>query len=718
MLTQTDSKEDVEGTDTADTTLATLVQWVEDAEEEGEPMRQRSERDRDYYDGLQVTNEEAVELRKRNQPVIAFNLIKGKVDYLLGLEKNQRSDPKAYPRNPDDEDAAKAATDSIRYVCDINSFPMVASGVWENMVVEGAGGVDVCAEQTARGEIEIKVTRVHWDRMIWDPYSRERDYSDAKFLGTILWMDEADLLARWPDAGPVLDFAYAAVSNTSAWDDRPRWSIWADQKRRRVRVVQMYWRTGDDWKFGTFTRGGWLDEAAPSYYLDEYGQPECPLIFASSYINRDNHRYGPVRDLIDPQDEINLRHRKAVHLLSVRQVVAEEGAVRDVDAARREMAKPDGYIEIAPGMKFDVQTTQDLSTGQAQLLQEAKAVFQTMGPNAALLGKQGSASGRAIALSQQGGQVEAGALMDIHRDWRRRVYRAIWNRIKQYWTAEKWVRVTDNEHNIRFVALNRQTMALDPMTGQPVPQVENDVSQMFVDVVVEEGQDIATLQIEEFQTMAELAKAGLPIPPDLLIEASNLRNKQKILERLREAQQGGPQGPPPELIAAQMEQQRAQMDAELRAGEIASRAELEREKMTRQAEADRLKIEAEDRRKAAELEMQYQIALLDQQAKAADREAQAVMDRERMAVEDRRAGEAAMREQQTAATKPDQGAELARALQDMLTPVMGRLEEVAAQVSAPREIVRGPDGRAMGVRVGNTVRQIARGPDGRATGVL
>ena len=86
MLTQTDSKQEVEGTDTPDTTLATLVQWVEDAEEEGEPMRQRSERDRDYYDGLQVTNEEAVELRKRNQPVIAFNLIKGKVDYLLGAQ--------------------------------------------------------------------------------------------------------------------------------------------------------------------------------------------------------------------------------------------------------------------------------------------------------------------------------------------------------------------------------------------------------------------------------------------------------------------------------------------------------------------------------------------------------------------------------------------------------------------------------------------------------
>lgn len=46
-----------------------------------------------------------------------------------------------------------------------------------------------------------------------------------------------------------------------------------------------------------------------------------------------------------------------------------------------------------------------------------------------------------------------------------------------------------------------------------------------------------------------------------------------------------------------------------------------------------------------------------------------------------------------------------------------RLDELAEQATAPREIVRGPDGRAAGVKIGNRVRQIARGADGRATGL-
>ena len=709
MLNARETPEEVEGTATPDVTLSTLVQWVESAEDEGSPMRERSERDRDYYDGRQITEAEAAELRKRNQPVIAFNMCKGKVDYLLGLEKQQRTDPKAYPRNPGDEDAANAATDAIRYVCDLNAMPMLASQCWVNMVVEGAGGCEVGVEQNPAGDLDIVIRPVPWDRMIWDPYSRHEDYSDAKFLGVILWMDEAEVLARWPGAGNVIDTSYDRVSLSETYDDRPRFSIWADAKRRRVRLAQLYWRTGqDDWRYATFTRGGYLDEPQVSPYADEHGRPECPLVFQSAYVNRDNWRYGVVRDLIDPQDEINLRHRKAVHLLSVRQVIAEQGAVQDVDAARTELAKPDGYIEVAPGMRFEIQQTGDLSAGQASLLQEAKSVFQALGPNAAMLGKAGSsASGRAIALSQQGGALEVGAILDLHRDWRRRVYRTIWNRVKQFWTAEKWVRVTDDERNVRFVGLNRQVVTLDPMTGQPTLTVENDVSRMFVDIVVEEGADIATLQVEEFQALADLAGKGFPIPPDLLIEASNLRSKGKILERLRGAEgQGAPQQPPPELLTAQArieaDMARAQMDAQVKAAQAQQDAALEREKMAMQAEIERMRLEAqrandeariaaEDRRKSADLEMQWNIAQLNASMKAQPAGAAvppvalSLGDGAEQAITTAFGPLAAMMERQA-----QNG--------DMIAQSAAQMAEAARLMAAPVEIVRGPDGRAAGTR--------------------
>ena len=76
----------------------------------------------------------------------------------------------------------------------------------------------------------------------------------------------------------------------------------------------------------------------------------------------DNQRYGMVRGLISLQDEINKRRSKALHLLSVHQVIAEKGAVQDVDKARRELARPDGFIEVASqGMRFEVLPTGELA---------------------------------------------------------------------------------------------------------------------------------------------------------------------------------------------------------------------------------------------------------------------------------------------------------------------------------------------------------------------
>jgi len=45
------------------------------------------------------------------------------------------------------------------------------------------------------------------------------------------------------------------------------------------------------------------------------------------------------------------------------------------------------------------------------------------------------------------------------------------------------------------------------------------------------------------------------------------------------------------------------------------------------------------------------------------------------------------------------------------------LEENRAMQNAPRSIVRGPDGKAIGVQIGNQLKQVTRGPDGRAIGV-
>lgn len=182
--------------------IETLVEWFEDAADASEDARESSEKSRDYYDGYQLTSEQHAELTRRKQPPVVFNRIQPKIDFLLGTERKQRSDPKAFPRTPDHDEAADAATDGIRYVQDNNNFDVISSDAFENMLIEGTGGVAV---EVDKETLEITLKRVAWDRYFYDPHSREKDHSDIVYDGIVMWMDFDEAKERWGEKADELE---------------------------------------------------------------------------------------------------------------------------------------------------------------------------------------------------------------------------------------------------------------------------------------------------------------------------------------------------------------------------------------------------------------------------------------------------------------------------------------------------------------------------------
>jgi hypothetical protein len=538
-----------------------LLRHFEEAFDNTSVERELAERDRDYYDGKQLTEEEEATLRERRQPIVISNRIRPKIDALLGFERKQRTDPKAFPRTPKHEEDANSVTDALRFVCDQNRFQQLRSDVAESMFVEGIGAATVTVKPSRDG-FDVVFTAVPWDRFYRDPHSRKRDFSDAAYMGVVLWMDEADVKAEFKDAEQVIEACYDTTeAEGQTYDDRPSVS-WADKKRKRVRVLQHRWREAGVWKTAILTKGGFLRPPQEIPYKDEDGKPECDLVAVSCYIDRENRRYGHVRNMISAQDEINKRRSKALHRLSVQQVVAEAGAVENVAFAKAELAKPDGYIEIAPGMQFEIQRSEQLAMGELELYREAKAEIDASGVNPALQGDIQAPSGRAVEALTSAGLAETAIAFDALRDWSLRVYKQAWNRIKQYWTGERWVRVTDDERNLRWVGLNRQiTPEALAQEGRPVPPgampgqvlgVENQLAELDVDIVVDEAPDSVVIQSEQFAQLVELKKADpAAIPTQAIIEASSLRNKDAILKHLEQG------GVPPELAQKMQEMQQA-----------------------------------------------------------------------------------------------------------------------------------------------------------------
>lgn len=540
--------------------LEKLVRQFEEAQDQGRDARTLCERDRDYYDGNQLTDEEIATLTQRGQPPVVFNRIGPKIDALLGFEQRMRTDPKAFPRTPKHEAEADSITDAIRYVLDDQRYDFMRSDMAEDLAIEGSAAVSITVRESKSG-MDVILSQVPWDRFYYDPYSRKRDYRDAQYMGIVVWMDADEAEAQFGEKAREL---VEGVLDNQDWsgetyDDRPRNTAWADSRRKRVRVCQHYFKQRGVWMHAIFCRGGFLMDPEKSPYLDEDGNPECCIVAAAAYSDRDNNRYGIVRRMISPQDEINKRRSKALHYLNSRQVIGEKGAVDDVGQAKRELAKPDGYVEVMPNMRFDVGEPIQMAAGELQLLQEAKAEIDASGVNPALEGDAQAPSGRAQEMLLQNGLAELTKYFGTLRDLNWRVYRAVWNRIRQFWKEERWVRVTDDEKNTRWVGLNVQQV---DEYGNPV-SVQNPVGELDVDIVLFDAPDSVNIQSEQFQMLADLfAKAPDRIPLEMVIEASSLRNKDRLLEHLQ-----GQGQPSPEQ--AQLQQRGAMAEVAKTEGEAA-----------------------------------------------------------------------------------------------------------------------------------------------------
>lgn len=537
---------------------ARLVEMFEESEDAGRSNRESAERDVDYYDGKQWTEKEAATLRRRGQAALMDNVIKPKIRFLQGLEQTRRTDPRALPRTAQHEEDSHSATDALRFVMDENRYDNIRSKGFKDVLSAGWGGYEVTVEnRPGRTNPTIAIRRCQWDRMGWDPYSGEDNFEDAGYRFLLRWLDKEDAIREYgDDGGRVFDETVAWGRAGGTFDDKPKHTTWVSyaQKRWRVCIVQMYFRGPDgDVRLAEFTKGGIL-HYGPSPWLDEFGEPEDPYAWGSANVDRDNQRYGEIRHLIDLQDGINHRTAKFQHLVSVRQTYGTERALgrMTVQQLRAELAKPDGHLSMAEGTEygkhFGVVPTGDMADAQLALLQQHISRLAAQGPNASMQGKDPRLqSGRAIMAQQEGGSIEAAPVFDVLREMDMQLYRKVWNRIRQFWTAEQWVRVTDDMKNVRFVVMNEPMTdefgqpAVDPMTGQPM--LRNAVAELDIDIIVDDAPHVGTLQDEEFSRFVELAKISPEIaqaPAEFWLELSSVRNKAKAAQALQQRREPDP----------------------------------------------------------------------------------------------------------------------------------------------------------------------------------
>jgi hypothetical protein len=491
---------------------------------------------RRYYHGAQLTADQRNTLKDRHQPVQIWNRVGRKINGIVGVVERTRCDPKAMGKNPKSEAGAEIATQSIRYVIDSNEFKnSLEPLVLLQAGIEGIAGVQLVLQEGDKGDPDIGLHWVIGDEYFYDPRSYQFNFRDNRYEGIAKWLDVDAAVEMFPDKRDDLEGLFQGDSDLTTNSDREvKWII---STSKRIRMVEHWYKHKGRWCWAFYCANTLLDQGV-SPFKDEKGKSVSSFEMFSAAIDQDGDRYSFVRTFKGPQDALNQGKSKTLALANSRRVVATKGVVDDVETARRELARHDGWVErnIQGDLKVD-DTHPDIATfssftddAKAELDGFANANMAAMSP-----GGLTNISGRALELLRQPGMAELGPFVLAHRAFKLGLYRKIWNTIQRHWTAERWIRVNSSEKLAQFIQLNGLG---EDEWGRPA--LVNAVGALDVDIVLDEGPDIISMMQETYDTFKGYQPGTFP--PQVLIEMNpNLprSEKDRVLKMLQ------PQKPPP-----------------------------------------------------------------------------------------------------------------------------------------------------------------------------
>lgn len=311
---------------------------------------------------------------------------------------------------------------------------------------------------------------------------------------------------------------------------------------------------------------------------------------------KDGTPYGIVRNLRDPQKDLNKRRSKALYLLSANRVIADNDAIDNTDQSWadvvQEANRPDGLLKQNPKSARGIIINNEAKMANehvALMSQDEKYIQSASGVTDELMGRDTNAvSGKAIRARQEQGGVVTTAFFDNHRLAFKLSGEIILSLIEQLYTEEKKVRITggENGQNAEFLAINQ----INPETGA----ITGDITASQADFVISEQDYSGTIRQAMFDSLTDMIKTMDPNASmqilDLVFELSDLPGKEKFVDRLRKITgQKGSDAVPTEQDKIDEQAKQAEMQAQGAAQNAMLQAQLGAE----QAKVKKLEQEAQ-----------------------------------------------------------------------------------------------------------------------------
>lgn len=157
----------------------------------------------DYFAGNQWSEDDAAKLNQQNRPVIVYNRIARTINAVSGLELQNRQEVSYLPREMNDAEKGEQYTAIAKWVRDNCDAEDEESEMFLDSLICGLGWTDTSVSYEDNPDGDIIIPRIDPLEMLYDPNSRRKNLSDARWIAHIKNnMSYDEFKENWPDVEP------------------------------------------------------------------------------------------------------------------------------------------------------------------------------------------------------------------------------------------------------------------------------------------------------------------------------------------------------------------------------------------------------------------------------------------------------------------------------------------------------------------------------------
>lgn len=549
-----------------------------------------------FYTSLQQWDPEILlQLAKEGRPALTINKIFPYINLLWGFQSQNRNDIKLYPRSGGSVAVAALGTELIKHTLDTCEGQDEISDAFGDGLICGKGwyGLEhVFENDVINGDLIVEKKSPF--SIVEDQNNRSYNINKGMYLFETYWWTKDQVELQWPKKAKELKGAtenpqylnevyYPADSSAEEAYKDPTNITEDDRRKTHYHIRERWYKKWENCVFivhlptltprllspaklklvkekellrGLESEFRIIERVAPIMYksikvgdllLEHTKDPLDGIClfpffrYCPYYI--DGYILSPVDICKEMQMEHNKRRSQVLHHLNSS---AHSGFYVDkvIDETEKEKleqfgSKPGLVIDkskLGGGVEPILPTP--LDAGHFMLSEQSgNDMKETWGINTAILEKnpEPKESGRAKIARQQIGMMPSQKLFDNFARTLRTFGFTTWEiiRTSNIYSEEEIEAVVQQSTLKGF-------LKMDPISGKQVVDLSPMRSWRFgkYGVTVSQSPNIPTVRAAEFEQLMAYAKEGFPIPPELIIESSDIlkRNKEEVLAYIKQKQ--------------------------------------------------------------------------------------------------------------------------------------------------------------------------------------